>query len=61
MGCFTYDFLVPHEVEEGIEREVVVSSCETGKCSKYSTSYKDPVEMLFETTELLLHLILKYK
>ena len=21
MGCFTYNFLVPHEVEEGIERE----------------------------------------
>jgi hypothetical protein len=52
----TYHILIPHDVEEGIEREIVVSSGETRQSPKDCSGYEYSVEMLLKTTKLLFHI-----
>ena len=55
MGCFTYNFLVPHEVEEGIEREVVVSSAKAGESTKNGTGNENARQVDLQAPDLVFH------
>ena len=50
-----YLILIPHKVEEGIQRKVVVGSCETRKCTNDGSSQENAMQMLLKPYELLLH------
>jgi hypothetical protein len=49
--------LVPHDVQEGIKREVVVSPGETGKSPKNGAGHEDAMQMLLEASQLLFHIL----
>ena len=51
----TYHILVPHDVEEGVEGEVVVSPCEAGDRSEDGSSDENAVQVLLKTSELLFY------
>jgi len=52
----TYHILIPHDVEESIEREIVVCSSETRQSPKDCSSHEYTVKMLLKTTKLLFHI-----
>ena len=54
---FTYGVLVPKEVEEGVEREVVVGAGEAREGSDDGTRNKHVIRVFLEALEPLFHLL----
>ena len=54
----TYVVLIPHDEEERIEWEVIVSTAEAGKSSEDATSKEHSVQVLLSIGQQLFHLLL---
>ena len=53
----TYIVLVPHDVQERIKWQVIVSSAEAGECAENAASEEHSVQMFLCVRQDLLHLL----
>ena len=51
----TYKILIPHNVQESVEREVVVGTGEARECSEDGSGHEYAMQVLFKPSQLLLH------
>ena len=53
----TYIVLVPHDIEESIQRQVEVSSCEASESSQDAADEEHAMQVLLSIGQQLLHLL----